>query len=266
MTNYYSGKVIWVTGASAGIGEAMVKAFARKGAKIILTARREEELKRVQKEAGLNDSNSFILPLDLYHTDQIAAAADKIIQRFSHIDILVCNAGVSQRSLVKDTPIEIDRKIMELNYFSAIALAKSVLPAMIARQQGHFIVISSVMGRMSIPLRSAYAASKHALHGFFDGLRSEVFKDHIKVTIICPGYVKTNVSVNALTGDGTQHGKMEEGQAKGISPEKCADRILQVVKNNREEVYIGGKEILTPQVKRFFPRFFSAVIKRMTFH
>jgi len=266
MANFYSGKVIWVTGASAGIGEAMVKAFAKKGAVVVLTARREEELKRVQKEAGLNDSNSLILPLDLYHTEGIKPAAEKIKQKFSHIDILVCNAGVSQRSLVKDTSIEVDRKLMDLNYFSAVALTKAVLPDMIDRQQGNFIVISSVMGKMSIPLRSAYCASKHALHGFFDALRSEVFKDKIKVTVICPGYVKTDVSVNAITGDGSSHGKMEEGQAKGISPERCARRILQVVKRNREEVYIGGKEILTPQVKRYFPRFFSAVIKRMKFH
>ena len=211
----FSGKVVWVTGASAGIGEALVKAFAKKGAKVVLSARREEEMKRVQKEAGLNDTNSLIIPIDLVHFEEIEPAIAKIKQKFSVIDVLVCNAGVSQRSLVKDTMLEVDRKIMELNYFSVIALTKKVLPGMIARKEGHIVVISSVMGKMSIPLRSAYCASKHALHGFFDALRSEVFKDNIKVTVICPGYVKTNVSVNAITGNGETHGKMEEGQNDG---------------------------------------------------
>jgi dehydrogenase/reductase SDR family protein 7B len=262
----FSGKVVWVTGASAGIGEALVKAFAKEGAKVILTARREEELLRVQKEAGLNDTNSLILPVDLMKVDTISAAAEKARQKFPDIDILVCNAGRSQRSLVKDTSLEVDRSIMELNYFAAVALTKSVLPGMIARKQGHFVVISSVMGKMSVPLRSAYCASKHALHGFFDGLRTEEFKDNIKVTIICPGYVKTNVSVNAMTGTGAVHGKMEEGQAKGMTPETCARKTLRAIKRNREEVYMGGTEILPHQVKRFFPRVFSYIIKRLKFH
>src|ERR1700734_3733840 len=162
----FAGKVVWVTGASAGIGEALVKAFAKEGAKIILTARGEEELKRVQKEAGLNDTNSMVLPLDLSQIESIQAGVEKAKQKFPDIDILVCNAGVSQRSLIKDTKLEVDRKIMELNYFSNVALAKAVLPGMIARKQGRFVVISSVMGKMSVPLRSSYAASKHALHGF----------------------------------------------------------------------------------------------------
>lgn len=264
--SYFSGKVIWVTGASAGIGEAMVKAFAKDGANIILTARREEELLRVQKEAGLNDSNSLIVPLDLYKTDTIPAAVEKVKQKFPDIDIVVCNAGISQRSLIKDTALEVDRKIMELNYFANIALAKAVLPGMIARKQGRFVVISSVMGKMSVPLRSAYAASKHALHGFFDGLRIEEFHDNIKVTLICPGYIKTNVSINAMTGTGATHGKMEDGQAKGMSAERCAWRILRAIKWNREEVYIGGPEVLPHQVKRYFPRLFSFIIKRLKFH
>lgn len=262
----FSGKVVWVTGASAGIGEALVKAFAKEGAKIILTARREEELLRVQKEAGLDNSNSIIVPADLYQVDAIPAIVAKAKQRFPDIDIMVCNAGISQRSLIKDTALEVDRKIMELNYFANIALAKGVLPGMIARKQGRFVVISSVMGKMSVPLRSAYCASKHALHGFFDGLRTEEFKNNIKVTIICPGYVKTNVSVNALTGTGAVHGKMEEGQVKGMTPEAVAKRTLKAIKWSREEVYMGGTEILPHQVKRYFPRVFSFIIKRLKFH
>jgi len=263
----FSGKVVWVTGASAGIGEALVKAFANEGAKVILTARREDELKRVQKEAGLDDSNSLIIPLDLYNAEKVVGpAVEKIKQKFSYIDIMVCNAGRSQRSLIKDTSVEVDRTIMELNYFASVALAKAVLPGMIERKQGRFVIMSSVMAKMSVPLRSAYCASKHALHGFFDGLRTEEFKDNIRVTLICPGYVKTDVSVNAITGDGKVHGKMEEGQTKGMTAETCARKTLRAILRNREEVYMGGTEILPHQVKRYFPRVFSYIIKRLKFH
>ncbi len=265
MKRTFTGKVVWITGASSGIGEALVKAFAKEGARVILTARREAELKRVQHEAELNDSNSLILPVDLYHSEEIQPAIFKINDKFGAIDILVCNAGISQRALAKDTLPEVDRKIMELNYFSVITLTKAVLKGMLERQYGQIVVISSVMGKISIPLRSAYCASKHALHGFFEALRAEVFRDNIKVTLVCPGYIKTNVSVNALTGKGDKHGKMEDGQARGMAPEICARQIIRAVKLRREEVYIGGPEVAALQVNRFFPRVFSAVMKKMKF-
>ncbi len=266
MANSFSGKVVWVTGASSGIGEALVKAFAKEGAKVILSARREEELQRVKKDAGLNDQNSLVLPLDLYRIDDIDAALKKAQEKFSAIDILICNAGIAQRSMVKDSLLQIDRQIMELNFFAVIALTKKVLPLMFAQKSGNIVVISSVMGKMGIPFRSMYCASKHALHGFFEALRGEVFKDNIKVNIICPGYVKTNVSLNAVTSEGKAHGKMDKGQEKGITPEKCAAGILRAIRNNKEEVYIGGSETIAPRLKVLFPRLFSAIIKRVEFH
>ncbi len=266
MKQNLTGKVVWITGASSGIGESLVKGFANFGAKIILSARREPELKRVQKEAGLDDSNSLIVPIDLYRRDELDPALEKIKQKFTSIDILICNAGISQRSQVKDTLPEVDRKIMELNYFSVVEMVKKIVPDMIKRQQGHIVVISSVLGKISVPLRSSYCASKHALQGFFEAFRAEVFRDNIKVTIVCPGYIKTSVSVNALTGIGTAHGKMEDGQAKGMPPERCAKRIINAIKWQREEIYVGGPEVAALQVKRFFPRVFSAIMKRMEFH
>ncbi|HXP48504.1 MAG TPA: SDR family NAD(P)-dependent oxidoreductase, partial [Bacteroidia bacterium] len=220
MTNTFSGKVVWVTGASSGIGEALVKAFAKEGAKVILTARREDELQRVKKESGISDENSLILPLDLYKIEEMDTALAKVKERFSTVDILICNAGIAQRSMVKDSLLQVDRQIMELNFFSVIALTKKILPIMLSNKSGNIVVISSVMGKMGIPFRSMYCASKHALHGFYDALRGEVFKDNVKVNIICPGYVKTNVSVNAVTSEGKAHGKMDKGQEKGIEPEK----------------------------------------------
>lgn len=266
MSGSFSGKVVWVTGASSGIGEGLVKAFAKEGAKIILTARREDELERVRKEAGLTDENSYVLPLDLYKIEEMDGALEKVKQRFSGVDVLICNAGIAQRSLVKDSLLQVDRQIMELNFFAVIALTKKVLPIMIDKKSGSIVVISSVMGKMGIPFRAMYCASKHALHGFFEALRGEVFKDNIHVNIICPGYVKTNVSVNAVTSDGKAHGKMDKGQEKGISPEKCAAGILKAIRNNKDQVYIGGSETIAPRVKAVLPGLFSAIIKRVEFH
>jgi len=266
MNGAFQGKIVWVTGASSGIGEALVKAFAKEGAVIILSARREEELQRVRKEAALNDSNSFVLPIDLYKTNDIYKAVDKVKTKYSTIDILICNAGIAQRSMVKDSLLEVDRQIMELNFFAVIALTKAVLPVMMEKKTGNIVVISSVMGKLGIPFRAMYCASKHALHGFFDALRGEVFKQGIKVNVICPGYVKTNVSINAVTSEGKAYGKMDKAQEKGISPEKCADGILRAIRKNKDEVYIGGTEILAPRLKSLMPGLFSAIIKRVEFH
>jgi len=266
MNGAFQGKIVWVTGASSGIGEALVKAFAKEGAVIILSARREEELQRVRKEAALNDSNSFVLPIDLYKTDDIYKAVEQVKTKYSTIDILICNAGIAQRSMVKDSLLEVDRQIMELNFFAVIALTKAVLPIMLEKKTGNIVVISSVMGKLGIPFRAMYCASKHALHGFFDALRGEVFKQGIKVNVICPGYVKTNVSINAVTSEGRAYGKMDKAQEKGISPEKCADGILRAIRKNKDEVYIGGTEILAPRLKSLMPGLFSAIIKRVEFH
>lgn len=263
MMQSISGKTVWITGASSGIGEALVKEFAAKGCRIVLTARREQELLRVQKEAGLSDATSFILPLDLYHTENIAQSVEKIKQKFGSIDILVCNAGIAQRFSVNESTMEINRQIMELNFFSVIALVKSVLPCMLEKKSGRIVVISSVMGKISMPGSSMYAASKHALHGFFDALRVEVYRDNIGVTMICPGYIKTNVSINAVTAKGDAHGKMDKGQERGMLPEKCAKGIVKAVEKGKDEFYIGGKEMLAITFSRLFPGLFLSVVKRV---
>jgi short-subunit dehydrogenase len=258
-----AGKIVWVTGASSGLGDALVKEFAAKGCKVILTARREQELQRVQKEAGLSDENSLLLPLDLYHTENIAQSVEKIKQRFGTIDMVVCNAGIAQRFTVAESNMEINRQIMELNFFSVIAIAKSVLPTLLAKKSGRIVVISSVNGKFSVPGGSMYAASKHALHGFFDALRAEVYKDNVGVTLICPGYIKTNVSINAVTAEGSAHGKMDKGQEKGMLPEKCAKGIVKAIAKGKDEFYIGGKEMLAVTLSRLFPSLFLSVVKRV---
>jgi short-subunit dehydrogenase len=263
MMQSFSGKTVWITGASSGIGEALVKEFAKKGCKIILTSRREQELLRVQKEAGLSAENSFILPADLYHTENINQLVDKAKAKFGTIDIMVCNAGIAQRFSVNESTMEVNRQVMELNFFSVIALAKSVLPVMLEKKAGRIVVISSVMGKISMPGSSMYCASKFALQGFFGALRTEVYKDNIGVTVVCPGYIKTNVSINAVTAEGSAHGKMDKGQEKGMLPEKCAEGIVNAVAKGKDEFYIGGKELLAITFNRLFPSLFINIVKRV---
>ncbi len=260
--NTSKNKVVWITGASSGIGEALAKAFASEGAKLILSARRIDELQRVKKSLNLPDSHVLILHLDLSDTSQTNELTNKVISTFGKIDILINNGGISQRSLTLETPIEIDRKIMEINFFGTIALSKSVLPYMIKQKSGHIIVMSSIAGKFGFYFRSAYSASKHALHGFFEALRMEVYNENIKILIVCPGKIKTNISINAITGTGGKHNKMDESQENGLSAEECARQIMNGIKNNKEELFIGGKELRAIWVKRFFPTLFTRLIRK----
>ena len=253
-------KVVWITGASSGIGEAMAVAAAAQGAKLVLSARRETELQRV-KNACAHPQNVAVLPLDLTDFDA-AAAALKAAAFFGPIDLLVNNAGISQRSTVLQTEMAVYRRIMELDFFACVALTRALLPAMVAQRSGHIVTISSVVGYVGTPLRSGYAAAKHALHGFYDALRAEVWREGVKVTLICPGFIKTNVSLNAITGDGGKHGLMDSGQLRGMEPAECAKQIWAAVAADREEALIGVKEAIFVRIKRHFPGLMSYAIKR----
>jgi dehydrogenase/reductase SDR family member 7B len=244
-------KVVWVTGASSGIGEAVAIAFSREGAKLILSSRNAAELERVRK--ACEGDGHRVVPFDLTRPDSFPSVGV--------VDILVHSGGVSQRSMVVDTDLATDRAIMDLNFFGTVALTKAVLPSMLARKSGHIVPISSVVGYVGTPLRSTYAASKHALHGFFDSLRAEVAKDGIAITIVCPGYVRTNVSRNALTGNGTAFGKMDSTHDRAMRPEECARAIVNAIANRKEEIVIGGKEAWAVPLKRFFPRLVSRMVR-----
>lgn len=255
MTERFKDQVIWVTGASSGIGEALVHAFAREGAHVVLSARREEELKRVAAACTERSGQVFVLPFDLLDETARRVAVDKVLERFGHIDMLVNNAGVSQRSLAKETDISVDRAIMELDYFAVIDLTKRVLPHMLERQSGYFVATSSVAGKYGVPVRSAYCAAKHALHGFFDTLRAECAADGIDVSLLVVAGVQSQVSVNALTGDGSTWGKMDSIQAKGLTAEECARRVLNGLARKEPEINIGeGKAMTGLMLKRFWPK------------
>jgi short-subunit dehydrogenase len=256
-------KVVWITGASSGIGEAMAHAFAKKGAILVLTARRENELQRVQKELGLPAEKVMILPMDVTQFETAQPLAEQVVARFGRIDIMVQNAGISQRSKVIDTDLKVYQELMDVNFFSGVALTKAVLPYMKRQQSGHFVVTSSVAGKIGTPQRSGYNAAKHAVQGFYDALRAEVYEDNIEVTIHCPGYIKTNISLNALDAQGNKFNKMDENQANGISAEECARQVIEAVEQNKKEIIIGGfKETAGVYLKRFFPSIlYKMVIK-----
>ncbi len=256
-----SKSVIWITGASSGIGEAAAMKFSKEGYQVIISARNVKELERV-KSACSNPSDVFILRLDLVEIDTFDSKVKEAIAQFGKVDLMLHNGGISQRSLIRETPLDVDRKLMEVNFFGTVALTKALLPHFIRNKTGHFAVISSLVGKFGSPFRSSYAASKHALHGFFDTLRAEHFQEHIAVTMICPGFIRTNVSMNALTADGTALGQMDEAQQKGMSPEDCAAELFSAIIRKKEEVNIGGKETLAVLVKRFFPCIFSKIIKK----
>ena len=257
-------KVIWLTGASSGIGEALAYALASKGARLVLSARRKEELERVKGNCSPQaQADIRVLPLDLSQSATLKLSTEAAIQIFGHIDILVNNGGISQRGFVADTQLDVDRRIMEVNYFGAVALTKYLLRHFISRKQGHFVNVTSITGKFGTPYRSGYAASKHALHGFFDAVRAEHFRDNIRVTMICPGFIRTKLTLSALTADGTPLNKMDEAQYKGKPAEWCARKIVTAIEKNKEEVYIGGREVLAVYLKRFFPRLFSKVIRNV---
>ena len=255
-------KTIWITGASSGIGEALAIQLNKAGAKLILSSRRTEELDRV-RNACSNPENVLNVALDLSSGSSFKTEVNQVVSHYGQIDCLISNGGISQRSLIIDTDIAIDRNIMETNYFGTISLAKAILPHMIKNKSGHMVVISSISGKFGFGLRSTYAASKHALHGFFESLRFENWKKNIKVTIVCPGKIKTAISVNALDGSGKKHGKMDDNQEKGMSAENCAKQIIDAILKEKEEVYIGGSELMAVYIKRFFPKLFSKLIRKV---
>jgi len=211
-------KIIWITGASSGIGRALAIELSKFNTSLILSSRNIDELNKTAEICKKNGANCFILSLDLSNPDNIKSAFDIVQKKFNKIDILINNGGISQRSLAEDTSIKVDEQIIKINYLGTVALTKALLPHFIERRAGRFVVVTSVTGKIGTPLRSTYAASKHALHGFFDSLRAEVYKYNIKVTLICPGFVQTNVSKNALTGTGKPQNIMDKAIQNGVTP------------------------------------------------
>ncbi|HUB59420.1 MAG TPA: SDR family oxidoreductase [Puia sp.] len=250
----FNGKVVWITGASSGIGEALAYAFSGRGARLILSSRRAEELARVRLACAQPDRIK-VIPLDLLDNGSFGVKTAEAIAAFGQVDILVHNGGISQRGLVVETSMDVQRKVMEVDYFSYVALTQAILPHFAQRKSGRFVVVSSVMGKIGTPMRSAYAAAKHALHGYFDCLRAEVGSLGIGVTILTPGYIRTNISQHAVTKDGSPLGKASVNIEKGLAADRAAAQIVRVIGRGKFEAYIGkmGADRMALWMSRWAP-------------
>jgi short-subunit dehydrogenase len=252
-------KIIWITGAGSGIGKALALAYNEAGNTVILSGRKKAQLDEV---ASLL-SKPYVLPLDVVDEQAIAIAVADVKKKFGQVDILINNAGVSQRALVTETANNVGRQLMEVNFFGSIHLTKAVLPLMLKRGKGNIVGMSSAAGKFGFPLRSYYAASKHALHGFYEALGLELKDTDIHTTVVCPGRIKTDISKNALKGDGAAHAEMDPGQAKGVDVDVCAAKIKRGIDSNKSEIYVGGGEILMIYIKRYAPWLFRFIAKRI---
>ena len=252
----FTGKTLWITGASSGIGRAVAIEFSLKGCHLILSSRKMEDLEEVAQICKKNGSTTVVVPFDLGDPESIRKAANSVFENEKNIEGLYHFGGISQRSYASETSIDVDRKIFEVNFFGTIELTKKVLPTMIKNGGGQIGVTSSIVGKFGFPYRSSYAATKHALHGFFESLRAENVSNKVLVSMIIPGRIKTNISVNALDKDGNTHNKMDEGQDKGLSAEKTARIIVKQLEKEKKEILVGGSELIMVHIRRFLPRLY----------
>lgn len=259
---HFKEKTVWITGASSGIGKALALEFSKEGANIILSARNEEKLIEVQQQCAYSDRTKILL-LDLTEQQTFEQKTKEAIGYFKSIDILINNGGVSQRSMAIDTKLEVDQKLFEINYFGTIGLSKALLPHFVSKNSGQIAVITSVVGKIGTPLRSSYAGSKHALHGFFDSLRAEI-SENISITLICPGFVNTDVSINALTADGSSQNTKDKATANGLSPELFAKKAVIAIKKKKQEVVIAGAlEKFAIYSKRYYPLLLARMLRKV---
>lgn len=257
----FQNQTVWITGASSGIGESLAYELAKQGAQLILSARRETELQRVKAQCNHSEKH-LILPLDLMASQDFSVAVETVLQQCQSIDLLINNAGLSQRAAVKETELSVHRTLMEVNYFGTVALTQALLPHLLVRGSGGVITISSLVGKFTTPLRSAYSASKHAITAYMDSLRAELYDSGIQFTTIYPGFIKTNLTYKALLADGSEQNKMDDAQENGMEPDVCAKKIIKAYSKGKDEAYIGGKETNAVLIKRFLPKLFARMIRK----
>ncbi|GAO29047.1 SDR family NAD(P)-dependent oxidoreductase [Geofilum rubicundum] len=256
-------KTIWITGAASGMGKAVAIALAPYQTTLILSDRDAEGLEVTAREATKKGAHVLTRRLDMSDTNAISTTAQEVLRKGYQINALYQFAGISQRSVVTETPIENDRKIMEINFIGVVALTKALLPHMIENGGGQLAAASSLVGKFGFPYRSAYSASKHALHGFFESIAAENYPNNIRISLLIGGRIRTNISKFAIDKSGQEHGQMDPGQANGISPEKAAQQILRGLRKEKLEIPVGGKELLILKIKRFFPNWHSKLVRKI---
>lgn len=256
-------KTVWVIGASSGIGKGLVKYLSKENCKIILSARRETQLQEIKQEYNLTDNNAMVLALDISQSETFD---DKIKQAqiFSkNIDVIILNAGIAHKSFAEETTEEVDRRIMEVNFMGNILFTKKIIPIMKQQASGTIAVTSSILGKIGLPLVSTYCASKQAVSGYYESLRYEVEKYNINVTVISPGFIKTDITKNSLTGTGETFNQNSVAQEKGMDAELCAKKMITAIKKGKRHQYIGGLEVFMPTFSFYFPRIFYFLMKKM---
>lgn len=261
MKQTFQNKIIWLTGASSGIGEALAYEFCKRGACVILSARRAEELERVRAQC-VDPTRAKILPLDVADLETIPRKAEQARALFGAIDILVNNAGITQRGRVVETEQRVLERVFQVNFFGAVALTRAVLPEMLERRAGHIVAVSSLAGRLPIPKYAAYCSSKSALNAYFDSLRAEVARKGIKVTLILPGFVQSDISKNSLDAHGKPRGKAAN-MRNAMPADVAARKMANAIARGQEHYEFGGIERFAVPVRMFAPRVYSYAIKRI---
>jgi short-subunit dehydrogenase len=262
----FSNKIILITGASSGIGRALALQMADTNVHLILAARSINELKLVQNECEKKGAVCICLYIDMASPDTITKFAKIVSDQFNKIDVLINNAGISQRSDAEETALEVDRKIMEVNFFAQVHLTKLLWPLLISSDHANIVLLSSVVGSFGFPKRSAYAASKHALEGFFESWMLENNRKNIFFTTVSPGRIYTNISFSALKADGSRHEQLDAGQEKGIKPEFCAKKIIKAIAADKRKVYVAQQEMVLIFLRKCFPYFFFKLVKKLKLH
>ena len=252
-------QVIWITGASSGIGKALTLQLSDLNNQLIISSRNKRALEDVKKKSK-HPKNIKILPIDLANYKQLQAKVEIALSFFNRVDILINNGGVSQRSLISETDIEVDKHLIEVNYLGTVALSKALLPYFIKNKSGCFVTVTSLMGKFGSPYRSGYCGSKHALHGFFDVLRMEHEKDNINVTLVCPGFVNTNIARNALNANGETQKSQDEATENGLDVNVFAKKMIKAIAQKKFEVNIGKGEVRGVYLKRFFPKLLHKIV------
>ncbi|XP_069888495.1 dehydrogenase/reductase SDR family member 7 isoform X1 [Dipodomys merriami] len=262
--------VVWVTGASSGIGEELVYQLSKLGVSLVLSARRVHELERVKRRClengNLKEKDILVLPLDLTDRNSHEVATKTVLQEFGKIDILVNNGGRSQRSLFVETSVDVFKELMDLNYLGTVSLTKCVLPHMMERKQGKIVTVNSFAGIMSVPLSSGYCASKHALRGFFNALRTEL-SDYpgISISTVCPGPVQSDIVKNAITEEVTKMVGNEGDQSHKMATSRCVQLMLISMANDLKEVWIGDHPyLLAAYICQYMPTFGWWLVKKFS--